>query len=308
MWRNSHPAAALGLRYAPPVRLATLSKELKMQKEEDYLELLQTLLEVVEVNKGTVAGDDDRVLDAEGLAIKCFSHACSLLYLLRGTNVPDVGAAFFDPGSINVLGRAMLESFLVFYYLFVDPETTEEGTFRYHSWLYKDLLERQKFPAKSTVGKEILKKEKTVISALRSKIEGSSSYAKLTPKQRQSLIEGREWRFKGWKRIAVSAGLSEVHSEAFYTYLCSYAHAGSLSVLQIRQCETAAHQQGLVGATMGLAMICIAYMTKAYCTYFPKSRSVLEKNEHHQTTIQMWTEIGASNLDGADIDWDALNG
>lgn len=186
-----------------------------MQKEEDYLELLKALLEVIEVNKGTAAGEDNRVLDAEGLAIKCFSHACSLLYLLRGTNVPDLGAAFFDPGSINVLGRAMLESFLVFYYIFVDPETTEEETFRYHSWLYKDLLERQKFPAKSPEGKKILESEKTAISALRGEIEGSNSYANLKSKQKQSLIEGREWRFKGWKKIALSAGLSEVHSSAF---------------------------------------------------------------------------------------------
>ena len=279
-----------------------------MQKEEDYLELLQALFEVIEVNKGTAAGDDDRVLDAEGLAIKCFSHACSLLYLLRGTNVSDLRASFFDPGSINVLGRAMLESFLVFYYIFVDPETTEEETFRYHSWLYKDLMERQEFPARSPKGKEILETEKTAISGLRDKIEGSNFYANLTSKQKQNLIEGRDWRVKGWKKIARSAGLSEVHSSAFYTYLCSYAHAGSLSVLQMRQCETAAHQQGLVGATMGLAMICIAYMAKAYCTYFPNSNSALEKNEHHRTTIQMWTEIGASGLEEVDIDWDALDG
>ena len=279
-----------------------------MQKEEEYLELLQAFFEVVEANKGISAGGDDRVLDAEGLAIKCFSHACSLLYLLRGTNVPDLGAAFFDPGSINVLGRAMLESFLVFFYLFVDPENIEEETFRYHCWHYKDLLERQGFPARSPEGKESLRAEKTVVSEIRSKIEASNSYAKLTPKQKQSLIEGREWRFKGWKKIALSAGLSEVHSDSFYTYLCSYAHAGSLSVLQMRQCETAAHQQSLVGATMGLAMICLASMTQSYCTYFPKSCSVLEKNEHHKKIIEMWAEIGASNLEEVDVDWEALNG
>ena len=279
-----------------------------MQKEEDYLELLRAFFEVIEANKGTSAGDDDRILDAEGLAIKCFSHACSLLYLLRGTNVPDLGAAFFDPGSINVLVRAMLESFLVFYYVFVDPENKDEESFRYHCWLYKDLMERQKFPVRSPEGKKRLKAEETVVSDIKGKIQASTSYANLTLKQKQSLIEGYEWRFKGWKKIALSTGLSEVHSDAFYTYLCSYAHAGSLSVLQMRQCETASHQQELVGATMGLAMICIAYMTKDYCTYFPKSCSVLEKDEHHKSKIQMWTEIGASNLEGVDIEWDLLNG
>src|SRR6185369_10229950 len=168
-----------------------------MQKEEDYIDLLRVFFEVIEANKGTLAEDDNRVLDAEGLAIKCFGHACSLLYLLRGTNVPDLGAAFFDPGSINVIGRAMLESFLVFYYLFVDPQNIEEETFRYHCWIYKDLLEKQGFPALSPEGKEGLEAEKSVIRNIKNKIEANGFFAKLTPKQKQNLIEGREWRFKG---------------------------------------------------------------------------------------------------------------
>lgn len=51
----------------------------------------------MEANKGVAAGDDDRILDAEGLALKFFFHAASALYLYRSTSLPEFGANFFDP-------------------------------------------------------------------------------------------------------------------------------------------------------------------------------------------------------------------
>ena len=278
-----------------------------MQKEDEYLELLRAFLDIVEASKGTPAGEDDRVLDAEGLALKCYSHACSFLYLLRGTNVPELRVSFFDPGSINVIGRAILESFLVFHYIFIDSKNDEEQTFRYLCWLYHDLVERQGFPARSPQGKEKLKSEEKVIKQISTKIEVSPCFEMLSTKQKRNLLNGKYWRSKGWKSIALSAGLSEVHADDFYAYLCSYAHAGSLSILQIRQAENVIHQRGLVGATMGIAMICMAYMAKGYCAYFPKSNDSLQASERHKKIIQVWTEIGASNLDDVDIDWKKVN-
>lgn len=59
---------------------------------------------------------------------------------------------------------------------------------------------------------------------------------------------------------------------------------------------------------MGLAMISLAYMTKDYCTYFPKSNVHLKSNENHMTAIQMWAEIGASDLEDVEIDWENVSG
>ena len=59
-------------------------------RESDYQELLSLLIDVVEANKGVVAGDDDRVLDAEGLALKFVFHAASALYLYRSTSLPEL--------------------------------------------------------------------------------------------------------------------------------------------------------------------------------------------------------------------------
>jgi hypothetical protein len=133
-----------------------------MEKEKEYLKLLETLIKVIEANKGVPAGPDDRVLDAEGLALKFFGHACSAIYLYTGTTVPEIMASLFDVGSINVLGRAALETFLVFHYVFVDPSSDQERDLRYLSWLLAGLLERQEFPVQSLEGKELLSAEKKI--------------------------------------------------------------------------------------------------------------------------------------------------
>ena len=52
-------------------------------QEEDYIKMLETLIKVAEANKGTALGEDDRLLDAEGLFMKFIGHAASALYLLK---------------------------------------------------------------------------------------------------------------------------------------------------------------------------------------------------------------------------------
>ena len=278
-----------------------------MQKESDYIYLLNIFANVLEANKGTPAGNDDRILDAEGLAGKCFFHTSSLLYLLRSTNIPELGFSFFDPGSINVIARAALESFLIFHYIFVEPATKEEKDFRYLSWELADLMERQKYNALSPQGKIKQHKEKELITNIKSKISENPCFDQIKPKQQKALLKHGKWRLKGWTEIGISAGLSEDHAKSCYRFLCSYAHAGSMSVLQIRQAKTAVQQKALCGATMGLAMITMAYFVKSYCTLFEKSKLFLDQNEEFSNYIKMWVEIGSTALKDVDVDWEKLS-
>jgi len=84
--------------------------EMPTFQEEDYIKLLETLIKVVVVNKDTALGEDDRLLEAEGLCKKFIGHAASALYLFRSTTLRDVevtdrGISFFDPGSIRTFGQ-----------------------------------------------------------------------------------------------------------------------------------------------------------------------------------------------------------
>jgi|SRR3990172_11272399 len=275
-----------------------------MQKQSDYKDLLKIFVRVVEASKGTDAGADDRILDAEGLALKFFGHASAAFYLYQGTVLPHLGADFIDPSSINVLCRAALEAFLVFHHVFVAPGSEEEKDFRYMSWLLAGLLERQTFPAQSPKGKEMLSKEAELIPPLQGKLRENQHFKALKPGQQKDLLEKGKWRFPPWKKMALVAGLSRIHAEVFYSYLCEYAHAGNLSVLQIRNAQTLQSQRSLCAATIGVLIISTANMIKSYCKMFPKSELSLQEDPDGAALVDMWIDIGATPTDNVKMDWD----
>ena len=279
--------------------------------QEDYIKLLEILIKVAEANKDTALEEDDRLLEVEGLCKKFIGHAASALYLFGGTTLPNVkvtdrGTSFFDSGSINVLGRAALESFLVFHYVFVEPRADDEKDFRYYLWLHASYIDRENFPSRSEEGEKQLNDEKKIIDALKEKINNNSFFKQLDKKQKESLLRKMEkgkdawrlqwqngqWAPKSWKNIGVSAGLSEILAKHFYSYLCTYAHSGCQSAQQVGNAETAETQKDLCVATMKLIMIAMANMNKAYCQMFVKSKDVIQKDEDAQKLIDQWVYIG----------------
>lgn len=278
-----------------------------MEKEQEYVELLKILIAVAEANKSLAAEADDRILDAEGLLLKFFSHASSGLYLYRSTNLKEIKASFFDHASINVLGRVALETLYIFHYVFTSPSSEEEKDFRYLSWLYSGLLERQHFSVCSPQGKKQLEHERGLIQSLKGKIENNLHFKKLAPKKQKKLLEKGKWRLESWTAIALSLGLNDSHAKEFYSYLCGYAHASNLSVLQVRQANTAKSQQALCAATMGVLIIAMANMIKEYCKLFEKSSDVLNRNVEMARLVNFWIDIGASSSDEIEIDWEKAN-
>lgn len=267
------------------------------QEEKDYIKLLETLIKVAEANKGVTLGEDNRLLEAEGLCKKFIGHAASALYLFRSTTLPSVkvtdrGISFFDSGSINVLGRAALESFLVFHYVFIEPRSDDEKDFRYYLWLHASYLDRQKFPTRSEDGKKQLNDEKKIIDALKEKINNNSVFKQLDEKKKKKLVEKGQWRLQSWTDIGVAAGLSEILAKQYYGHLCAYAHSGCQSAQQVGNAETAETQKALCVATMKLIMIAMANMIKVYCQMFEKSKDVIQKDEDARKLIDQWVHIG----------------
>lgn len=267
-----------------------------IDRQYDYMCLLKVLVDVVEASKGTVAGSDDRVLDAEGLALKFFGHASAAYYLYKGIALPEIGAAFVDPSSVNVLCRAAIETFLVFHHVFVTPASEEEKDFRYMSWLLAGFLERQTFPVQSSQGKQMLSEEAQRIPPLKAGLQSNACFKALKPGQQKDLLEKGKWR-PPWTKLGLAAGLSRTHAEAFYSYLCEYAHAGNLGVIQIRSASTLQDQRTLCNATIGLLIISLANMINAYCEVFPKSRVSPEEDQDGTNLVRMWIEIGATPIE-----------
>ena len=280
------------------------------EMESAYIKLLETLIKIAEANKGfptsgndkdegSDAGVDNRFLDAEGLMRKFSGHAASSLYLFRSTTLRDVkvtadGISFFDTASINVLGRAALETFLVFHHVFIAPRSDDEKDLRYYSWLLASYLDRQKFPAQSDAGKQILKEDKGKIEKIKGKLNANQSFQLVTKRQKKNLFTKGYWRLCSWKELGLEAGLSNILVEQFYSHLCAYAHSGCQSAQQISNQETAKDQKATCVASMKLIMIAMANMICSYSELFEKSKTVLQNDNDALSLVNQWIEIGAS--------------
>lgn len=260
----------------------------------DTLKLLASFKIVIEANKGTPSDPDERVLDAEGLALKSFIHATSCFYLQRSTMVRELQASFFDLASMNVLARATIESFLVFHYVFAAPSTDEEREFRHLSWVLADLLERQEIPATLPENQAKQRDELKEIEAIIVRLKNNPAFQKLSPKRQVAVLEKKQWRFQAWTAIAQDAGLSQLHAAFAYRHLCSYAHSGSLSVLQVRQATTRADQLFLSEMSLRLVNVAVAFMVNAYGTMFPAGHHALSGNKDLNHTVKEWMRLGAT--------------
>lgn len=274
--------------------------------DEEYLSLQKILLEIIVANKGVPAIGDDRVIDAEGLAVKLFEHTASIGYLYKDTLMPEINLRIFDLATLNVIARAIIENFLVFYYVFIEPQNKEEEDFRYMTYHLSGLIERQNYPIESPQGKIILSNEKKVIDSIISKLEKNKYFLEMKKEDKNKLLNWGEWRFKGWSNIALSAGLNESNSKAFYKLLCGYSHSGSLSLQQIHQTVSKQDKIKLFNGTLSLLKIAIANMIISYCHYFPKALAFYMENIESKLLVKLWIDVGKTEMKDIEVDWSKL--
>lgn len=267
-------------------------------KQRELIELINVISAIIESNKNVPTGKDNRIVDAEGLAVKFSAHLLSTLYLYRGINLPDLSKPiinFPDHTSLNVIVRSAFETNLVFYYVFLDPQNENEKDLRYFCWEIAGMYQRQSFPSPSKEHITQLRQEKEMIKNIEEKIKQNPvylSYSNTKQKELLGKLEKGEWRDKGWKKIALSAGYSKLNSEIMYSLLCDHAHSGNLSVMQGWQAKNFNERRQLMEAAIGHLLICIAFMIKQYCTYFPKSKEFYDSNYKEPNIVTKWVEIG----------------
>lgn len=274
--------------------------------DDEYLSLQKILLAIIEGNKGVPAIEDDRVIDAEGLAVKLFEHTASISYLYGDTIIPEIKLRIFDLATLNVIARAIIENFLVFYYVFAEPQNKEEEDFRYMIYRLSGLIERQNYPIESPQGKIILSNEKKVIDGLISKLEKNKYFIEMKNDDKNKLLNWGEWRFKSWSNIALSAGLNESNSKAFYKLLCGYSHSGNLSLQQIHQTVSKQDKIKLFNSTLSLLKIAIANMIISYCNYFPKALAFYLENIEPKYLVKLWIDVGKTEMKDIEVDWSKL--
>lgn len=171
---------------------------------------------------------------------KFIMHNSSIISLYEGTIVPfnpeikSMEVKLLDKPSIYILERALVETYLMFHFIYIEPKTTEEKMFRFDVFAYSGLMSRQKFGFKSEKAKQVFESDRKEIERLKIQIEKSEFFKKY-PKQQKEILKGIKPRLGfSWENLSENVGLSNVFDK-IHSLLSNYAHSEFLSMIQIKE-------------------------------------------------------------------------
>jgi hypothetical protein len=262
-----------------------------IRQAADYPVLQRLMINLVQSRVGRPISPQDAWLnDAQALARKMFEHLTSLWALANPQClVTEEGPAFsfVDHGSVKVVARAALETYLVFYFLCggSDRACCE---FRHWIWKYGGLADRQKFPATNAETRKVQADDKAEMDRLLPLIEQSPYLKNYGDPARKKILKG-EWRgTDSWLTLAKEAGFHERYFRQIYGYLCAYSHASYLSALQIGQAKSLDDQQDLASFCLGIGVVLMAHFARTYTQLFADTQPILDVDPEAKAAVTRW--------------------
>lgn len=269
------------------------------QSNQQQLEILMDFfIQVANSLAGKQTEGQNGIKYAETIAKKTFSHITSAHALMKGikVNLSDgTYLQFIDHSSIAVITRAAIESYLTFNHLFISAGDKAENEFRYYCWDLYGFIERQNFKAEGEVAIKRKSDEAKRIKETIDLIRTLEPYKSLTPKQRIRIEKG-QWKLDTkWADLAKNAGFDKELFKDMYSYLCSYAHTGRLSALQIMQSQTKAEQLELAKPLLGHSLMILSKFITDYVDLIPEAKPAFDANKEGKFIANVWKGV-AENL------------
>lgn len=262
-----------------------------MLLDTEYAELLRVFVQLVESqSRKEIQPGNEWLNDAQILSTKLFRHLVSMQCLAAGATVeaeelPTV--THVDYASIQVIARAALETYLVFFFVYGDPDR-KLSAFRHMLWHYSGLVDRQKYTIKSREGREKLKVERGELAEIGVEIQSSPYFDSYTDNQKRQLLKGK-WRTgKSWRDLGINARFHAGYFDNIYNYLCGYSHSSYASVLQVGQAQSIAEQRMLTKPILGIGVVLMSHFAFSYPTVFPDASLVISANPVAQGIAEKW--------------------
>jgi hypothetical protein len=226
---------------------------------------------------------------AEGLGQKLINHILTIRELANGYSIEGCDLTI-DFGSIAILARSVLETYLTLHYLFVSPVDEDEKQFKLHTWFLGG-LDRIKY--KPAFADNIKKYEDEVERAanLREVIQRTSFFGRLSEQQKKDVLNGH-WRIGSWVDLAKKAGFDEGYFRKQYMFLSTYAHSNHLSVIQIQQIKELDSKQKMAEAFFVVPMIVLGKYSYDYVQLIPGLKDKTDFTSPKYQILQLYKEIG----------------
>jgi hypothetical protein len=195
-------------------------------------------------------GDKRWFIFSEKIGKKYLTQAYTLqhifaddIFIIKG----DKQQRFIDFSSIFSLLRVQIETYAVFFHLFVDRCDMEEKIIRFRLWELDGVRSRQKYtkPTETEITDKLVKETKDIEHCIA--VINQFSYFKNLDKSTQDyLIKYAAWRFndtslkntdKNKRRLSIeqmimNTGLKATHFDDWYSYTSTHTHTTHWSVIQ----------------------------------------------------------------------------
>jgi hypothetical protein len=294
-----------------PLKLA-LTELLSLDNEEEsintinqitkaYTEIIQAIYD----NLPELKLKDGEVF-IETLSIKILTATKSIIELSKGFSLETETKAsqiqFLDFSSINILTRAIIESFLTLEYLFYNDLTDEEKHFRFLIWRISGYKSRQDFFDKrdrELIRSEIQEKldsELNEINDLLKQVKESSFFKDLNKQHLWKLDQYGIPRLESWNTLLNNSMLENNIFLIPYKLYSNYAHSEFISLIQLNGADVlhknaANNKMHLKNALRVVNMInCVSIIelkNKFSCT----SKAFENLEESTKEKIEFWSDF-----------------
>jgi len=273
-----------------------MSTQIGPLSAEEFLTLLDLAYDVAQAIKGTRPADA-RLPDYQQLAVKLYMHAASIYWLSRGTTAPvpralEKGTDFCDFSSIAVLTRAVLETYLNLFEVFLEPASEDEREFRYQIWLLSGFATREMHVPSDPAMAPQVARSRADLQEIRRRLSATSKFRKSSKKLQQRLLEGKKPP-RDWTSVAKAAGFGEKTIRFMYAYYSGYAHADGLAGAQIVAANTRAEQEQFAELHMRTTMMVLSKMILEYRAHFSQSNEACSAKPDALFRAEVWSGVAS---------------
>lgn len=248
--------------------------------EHDFDSLMELMVAMVESRAGSpLTSGMEWLNDIQTLSLKLFNQLCSTRVLAKGCVFESQNGQrieFIDQGSIAVLARASVETFLTLHWVF--SGSAEQSMFRHMLWQCGGLMDRLNITPTTDEGRAKQRESGEQVAQLLIRIEANPLLAAYSKKEVKELRKGN-WRVGwSWGAEAVRAGFHKSYFDNIYGHLCGYSHSSYISAMQIGQAQDLRDQYNLSQMGFQVSTHILAHFVHFYASTFSPAADLLNSS------------------------------
>lgn len=214
--------------------------------------------------------------------LKKIAYQYSTISFIEGGIPFKNGEKLFDFYSVVTLTRSAFETFLIFFFIFLQPESDEEIEFRYKAWCRHGMFVISNAGFDDEDFQERKKQNEKKMLSIEKELRQSRFFDLLNSEQKKRFFKPGGWQTKTFSALAKEF-LILPNLDIAYSFLSSFAHPNKYGFIVARQMKTLEKQE----QSLNYIFLILADITRELLSslekFFPGINSLYSCND--------WKEI-----------------